>query len=64
MWTRLKEEGAHPFILLISNNGTATGLYIDSSYPMDIKLQQGYTINILILHSEITIRYSFIRDKI
>ena len=61
MWTRLKEEGAHPFLLLLSKNGSASGLFIDSSYPMDVKLQRDYKINIMILHSEIKIRYLTIR---
>ena len=60
MWTRTEEEGAHPFVLLISKNGTATGLYVESSYPMDIKLQRDYNVNIVILHTEIKIRY--VRD--
>ncbi|XP_063682671.1 lysosomal alpha-glucosidase-like [Bolinopsis microptera] len=57
MWTRSDEEGAHPFILLLSNNGTASGIYIDSTYPMDITLKRDYNINIVILQTELKIRF-------
>lgn len=57
VWTRSEEEGAHPFVLLISKNGTASGLYVESSYPMDIKLQRDYNVNIVILNTDIKIRF-------
>ena len=59
VWTRQEEEGAHPFVMLLSRNGTASGLYVDSPRPMDITLQRGYKINVVILCDNFKIRYGY-----